>query len=294
MQLQFVGCLLQASHSNLARLAPRKPVAKPSHTSCSLRDTPHTHRARRDDAEPWPHKLQRRGRAAIGSNARALPQPVSAPPGVGLNNKRLPASAPMEEPLDDAALEAALREKLLNATKRYEKERGAKPPLPQLPPSNETGSLHLFLGSAPRATPPPVAMRRTTKKKPIKRQESLPYVGPYRAFTDEDDFTHIKTDRKHRVVRVVERPKTPDICVDKPDEWANFELPADFNLQEWLKEDPEQYDEWLLYHKGIGPKPVRTTASHSTMAWSRVNGVEGGTSHARRWRGARDIYNSRR
>ena len=154
--------------------------------------------------------------------------------------------------------------RLAAATQRYEKERGAKPPLPQLPPSNETGSLHLFLGSAPRAKPPPVvAQRKTTKKKPIKHQESLPYVGPYQAFTDEDDFTHIKTDRKHRVVRVVERPKTPEICVDKPDEWANFELPEGFDLQTRLKEDPEQYDEWLLYHKGLGPKPVRTTASHS-------------------------------
>ena len=143
----------------------------------------------------------------------------------------------MEEPLDEAALAAELHTKLAAATKRYEKERGAKPPLPNLPPSNETGSLHLFLGSAPRAKPPPAAApRRTTKKKPIKRQESLPYVGPYQAFTDKDDFTHIKTDRKHRVVRVVERPKTPEICVDKPDEWANFELPEGFNLQEWLKD----------------------------------------------------------
>ena len=201
----------------------------------------------------------------------------------------------METDLTEEALAAALREKLRNATQRYEKERGAKPPLPQLPPSNETGSLHLFLGSAPRAKPPPAAApRKTPKKKPIKHPESLPYVGPYRAFTDEDDFTHIKTDRKHRVVRVVERPKTPEICVDKPDEWANFELPEGFDLQTWLQEDPEQYDAWLLYHKGLGPKPVRTTASHSTMAWSRVDGVEGGDSHARRWRGARDIYNSRR
>ena len=196
----------------------------------------------------------------------------------------------METDLTEEALAAALREKLLNATQRYEKERGAKPPLPQLPPSNETGSLHLFLGSAPRVkTPPPVAVRKTTKKKPEKRPETLPYVGPYRAFSDEDDFTHIKTDRKHRVVRVVERPKTPEICVDKPDEWANFELPEGFNLQEWLKEDPEQYDEWLLYHKGLGPKPVRTTASHSTMARSRVDGVEGGNAHARRRRGDREI-----
>ena len=187
----------------------------------------------------------------------------------------------MEEPLDEAALEAALREKLRNATQRYEKERGAKPPLPNLPPSNETGSLHLFLGSAPRVKTPPVAApRKTTKKKAEKRPESLPYVGPYRAFTDEDDFTHIKTDRKHRVVRVVERPKTPEICVDKPDEWANFELPADFNLQEWLKEDPEQYDEWLLYHKGLGPKPVRTTASHSHRRLR--HGAE-----SRRWRRGR-------
>ena len=81
--------------------------------------------------------------------------------------------------------------------------------------------------------------------------------------------------------------KSDECDVDKPDEWANFELPADFDLQKWLAEDPEQYDEWLLYHKGLGPKPVRTTASHSTMAWSRVNGVEGGDSHARRWRGAK-------
>ena len=200
----------------------------------------------------------------------------------------------MEEPLDEAALEAALREKLRNATQRYEKERGAKPPLPQLPPSNDTGSLHLFLGSAPRVSKPPAAApRKTTKKKPIKHQESLPYVGPYRAFTDEDDFTHIKTDRKHRVVRTVERPKTPEICVDKPDEWANFELPEGFDLQTWLKEDPEQYDEWLLYHKGLGPKPVRTTASHAHCrlrhGWSRVDGVEGGNAHARRRRGDREI-----
>ena len=59
-------------------------------------------------------------------------------------------------------------------------------------------------------------------------------------------------------------PKTPEICVDKPDEWANFELPADFNLQEWLKEDPEQYDEWLLYHKGLGPPPHSTCGVAST------------------------------
>ena len=184
----------------------------------------------------------------------------------------------METDLTEEALAAALREKLLNATQRYEKERGAKPPLPQLPPSNDTGSLHLFLGSAPRVSkPPPAAVRKTTKKEPIKHQESLPYVGPYRAFTDEDDFTHIKADRKHRVVRVVERPKTPDICVDKPDEWANFELPEGFDLQTWLKEDPEQYDEWLLYHKGLGPKPVRTTASHSHRRLR--HGAE-----SRRWR----------
>jgi hypothetical protein len=173
----------------------------------------------------------------------------------------------METDLTEEALAAALREKLLNATQRYEKERGAKPPLPQLPPSNETGSLHLFLGSAPRVkTPPPVAMRKTTKKKPEKRPETLPYVGPYRAFSDKDDFTHIKTDRKHRVVRVVERPKTPDICVDKPDEWANFELPEGFDLQKWLAEDPEQYDEWLLYHKGIGPKPIKHVVSDEAKA----------------------------
>ena len=79
----------------------------------------------------------------------------------------------MEEPLDEAALEAALQTKLLSATKRYEKERGAKPPLPQLPPSTDTGSLHLFLGSAPRVSKPPAAApRKTTKKKHIKHQES--------------------------------------------------------------------------------------------------------------------------
>ena len=173
----------------------------------------------------------------------------------------------MEEPLDEAALAAELHTKLAAATQRYEKERGAKPPLPKLPPSNETGSLQLFLGSAPRVkTPPIAAQRQTVKKKPIKHQESLPYVGPYRAFTDKDDFTHIKTDRKHRVVREVERPKTPEICVDKPDEWANFELPADFNLQKWLAEDPEQYDEWLLYHKGLGPKPVKHVVSDEAKA----------------------------
>ena len=173
----------------------------------------------------------------------------------------------METDLTEEALAAALQEKLRNATQRYEKERGAKPPLPQLPPSNETGSLHLFLGSAPRVSKPPAAApRKTTKKKPIKHQESLPYVGPYQAFTDKDDFTHIKTDRKHRIVREVERPKTPEICVDKPDEWANFELPADFNLQEWLKEDPEQYDAWLLYHKGIGPKPIKHVVSDEAKA----------------------------
>ena len=184
----------------------------------------------------------------------------------------------METDLTEEALAAALREKLRNATQRYEKERGAKPPLPQLPPSNDTGSLHLFLGSAPRVSkPPPAAVRKTTKKEPIKHQESLPYVGPYQAFTDKDDFTHIKTDRKHRIVREVERPKTPEICVDKPDEWANFELPEGFNLQEWLKEDPEQYDAWLLYHKGLGPKPVRTTASHSHRRLR--HGAE-----SRRWR----------
>ena len=183
----------------------------------------------------------------------------------------------METDLTEEALAAALQAKLLNATQRYEKERGAKPPLPQLPPSNETGSLHLFLNTAKPRTPPAAAPRKTTKKKPIKRQESLPYVGPYQAFTENDDFTHIKTDRKHRVVRTVERPKTPEICVDKPDEWANFELPADFDLQKWLAEDPEQYDAWLLYHKGIGPKPVRTTASHAHCRLR--HGAE-----SRRWR----------
>ena len=77
-------------------------------------------------------------------------------------------------------------------------------------------------------------MRKTTKKKPEKRPETLPYVGPYQAFTDKDDFTHIKTDRKHRVVSCG-TAQDAEICVDKPDEWANFELPEDFNLQEWLK-----------------------------------------------------------
>ena len=109
-------------------------------------------------------------------------------------------------------------------------------------------------------------MRKTTKKKPIKRQESLPYVGPYQAFTDKDDFTHIKTDRKHRVVRVVERPKTPERVSTSPTSGRISNCPEGFDLQEWLKEDPEQYDEWLLYHKGIGPKPIKHVVSDEAKA----------------------------
>ena len=44
-------------------------------------------------AEPKPSSSQRRGRAALGSNARALPRPVSDPPGVALDAGRLPANA---------------------------------------------------------------------------------------------------------------------------------------------------------------------------------------------------------
>ena len=73
----------------------------------------------------------------------------------------------MEEPLDEAALAAELHTKLAAATQRYEKERGAKPPLPKLPPSNETGSLQLFLGSAPRAKPPPVIAQRKPLQHPL-------------------------------------------------------------------------------------------------------------------------------
>ena len=74
--------------------SPREPVGKPHQTSRSLRETTHTHQFRRDDAEPWPPAAPSAGgRAATGSHARALPQPVSDPPGVALDAGRLPANA---------------------------------------------------------------------------------------------------------------------------------------------------------------------------------------------------------
>jgi len=156
---------------------------------------------------------------------------------------------------------AELQTNLSNAEARYQKER-IKLPAPSKV-RGAAGSLHLFLGQSP-PVPAPLPSQRNPKinTRPVPVPDARRVASeddwartdhPYRAFREEDDWSHVRVDRRHRVVRAMELPRTPEINVDQPDD---FRLPEGFNLQDFLAEDPEDYEGWLKYHKGLGPKPV--------------------------------------
>lgn len=173
------------------------------------------------------------------------------------------SGAPEEAEALTELMTAELQTKLSNAEARYQKEH-IKLPAPSKS-RGAAGSLRLFLGAPAQRPQSPVPSQRNPKgnTRPVPVPDARRVASeddwartdhPYRAFREEDDWSHVRVDRRHRVVREAERPRTPEIAVDQPDD--DFRLPPGFNLQDFLAEDPEDYGAWLKYHKGLGPKPV--------------------------------------
>ena len=134
-------------------------------------------------------------------------------------------------------------------------------------PSNETGSLHLFLGSAPlclcRSQPRRARQRRRNQSNtknpclmsvPIKlspRKTTLRISRPTGNIGNKSCGT----------------AQDPGISASTSPTSGPISNCRKVLIYKMVKEDPEQYDEWLLYHKGrtTGPKPIK-----------RVDGVRRG------------------